>query len=528
MASRRLARQGTASALLLLAAGLVAGCGGDETPETGGGGAGGGTAEAGAGGGNAVIDITIFHTSDEHGQLARRTDAGTVYGGAADMAAWLAADGYDPAYALLVSSGDNWMGAAISTVFQGEPMIEVMNAMGYAASALGNHEFDLGQEVLAERAAQAEFPYLGSNVKLEATGLTPGYALPSAIVTVASVDVGLIGLTTPATATATNPAYVADLVFEDLSATLDELVPELRAEGADIVVVLAHAGLFEVAPLVEQLAAPPDLILAGHSHNAMRALVAGVPILESGSQLMGYRAVPVRFDPVTEQLSLLEDRLVLVQWPAGQDPPYAPDAAIEALVSGWASQLDEELAEVIGYSETGIAVRSWQQGNWVCDAWLATFPEAQLAIQNFGGLREDVASGDIRKLDVFNVMPFDNDIYELELTGAQVRDNIALATEACALGDCPFVGGMRYQGDGDAVVLLEPNGDPLDLDASYVVLVNSFMYAGGDGLLFATQDETPIALGVNYRDPVIQWTESLGTTAADPLESHLDPVPRNE
>jgi 2',3'-cyclic-nucleotide 2'-phosphodiesterase (5'-nucleotidase family) len=284
-----------------------------------------------------------------------------------------------------------------------------------------------------------------------------------------------------------------------------------------------------MSQVAAELTAPVDAIFGGHNHALEDDVVNGIPVFEDSVNLTGYRLARFRVDLAAHQATFLDQRFVRVRWPDGDPAPVEPDGTIEGIVSSWSALLDDALAETIGYTATGISLGSWAQANWTCDAWLATFPNASVVIQNFGGLRQSIAAGDIRKLDVFGMMPFENRIYELELTGEQIRANIVQATASCGtVGACsPAIAGMRYQGVGDAVVLLQPDGHPLDLWASYRVLVNDFIYAGGGGYLFASQDPTPVDLGVNYRDPVIDWTAALATSASDPLEAHIDATPRS-
>jgi 2',3'-cyclic-nucleotide 2'-phosphodiesterase (5'-nucleotidase family) len=125
------------------------------------------------------ITITILYTNDEHGWIEE--GAGTD-GAAKLVGVWKNLEGYQAGGSVLVvSGGDNWTGPAVSTWFQGESTVEVMNAMGYAASAIGNHEFDFGVAVLDERVAQADFPYLSANIRLRTSGGIPGFATPFTI-----------------------------------------------------------------------------------------------------------------------------------------------------------------------------------------------------------------------------------------------------------------------------------------------------------------------------------------------------------
>lgn len=122
-----------------------------------------------------------------------------------------------------------WTGPAISTWFQGQSMAEVMNAMGYDAAAVGNHEFDFGLEMLKARAAESEFPFLSANIRYKADGTTPVAIRPYTIITVNEIQVGIIGLTTRSTPTTTNPVNVAQFDFVDYETALREVVPQVKA-----------------------------------------------------------------------------------------------------------------------------------------------------------------------------------------------------------------------------------------------------------------------------------------------------------
>lgn len=152
----------------VLALALAVGCGDDPT---GSGGAGGSTPSGGGGSGGAslVERVRVFHTSDEEGWIIPDdvSEPGKLIGGAAAVLGHMRGeDAFDAELDLLVSSGDNWTGPAISTWFEGEPAVEVFDAMGYRATAIGNHELDFGLEVLAERVAQASYPHLAANLRL--------------------------------------------------------------------------------------------------------------------------------------------------------------------------------------------------------------------------------------------------------------------------------------------------------------------------------------------------------------------------
>ena len=161
------------------------------------------------------LSLTILYTNDEHGWMEGMEPG---QGAAELLGLWQQEHGYSPDGPFLVlSGGDNWTGPAISTWFDGQSMVEVMNAMGYHASAVGNHEFDFGLDGLQARLGEADYPYLAANVRSRETGTVPtGLGIqPFAIVEVAGVKIGLIGLSATYTARVTNPDTVAGFEFID-------------------------------------------------------------------------------------------------------------------------------------------------------------------------------------------------------------------------------------------------------------------------------------------------------------------------
>lgn len=475
------------------------------------------------------ITLTVYTTSDEHGWLQPVTQNGVVYGGVANFFASAKADGFDPTRDLLVSCGDNWAGPAISTLFQGKPVVEAFNYMGYAATAIGNHEFDFGQAVLAERIGDSHYAYLSANTRDAATGDQAPFALPYKIVTIQGIDIGLVGLTTPDTATATNPPNVAGLSFGSPLETLESVVPRVRADGAELVLVVAHESFAQSLAMAHQLTVPVDAIFTGHDHGNANIVANGIPIIGSGWALRGYSTTRFEFDAADGTTTFIDTKYKPLVYAESGTNPVTPDPGLLALLDGWQQQVDAQLGEEIGYTVTGIPMSTWQQGNWVTDAWLAEYPDADFAMENFGGLRQTIPEGAITLEQVFGMMPFDNVIYELELTGAQVKQDLAVATTSCAefSGCYPAVAGLTFSGMGNAVQVNLPGGTPIDPNATYRVLVNDYMYNAGPYPL-STQDTTPIDLGVNYRDPVASWTKQLGSSPQDPLEAHIDPAPRNE
>lgn len=475
----------------------------------------------------STTTVTLFHTNDEHGYLQPDSvsDPAVVRGGAANVRAWLADAGYDPEQHLLLSSGDNWSGPAISSWVEGESAAEVFAAMGYDATAIGNHEFDYGLDVLDERIAAVPYAHLSANVLDAQTGGRAPYGLPYVVLPAGDVMVGIIGLTTTTSPTSAHPKYVRDFTFEDYVTTLETYVPLVRDEGAEVVVVLAHVCLDPLAQALLDGDFEVHVALAGHCHaKSILALDQGL-VVESSQHLGGFTRIDITLDASTRTVIEAVGEYTDVAYPAGTDNPVTPDPEIAELVDMWQARIDEDLDEVIGFTEAGFDAGSWKRANWVVDAWLAEYGSADVALVNFGSLRGAVAVGDISIASVVGLMPFENSLVSIDLTGAQIQETILNA-----MGEGPRqpgVGGMTYVvADGSVSITLDDG--VFDPAATYTLLTTDFLYYGGGDYAFATFDETPDELDVHMRDPVIAWTRALMTSPSDPIEDHVDAAPRNE
>jgi 5'-nucleotidase/UDP-sugar diphosphatase len=470
--------------------------------------------------GDNVRTITIFYTSDEHGYLEPISDRSNTYGGAANLLAALRQRGYDPHSddALLLSGGDMWTGPAISTWFRGASAVQVANRMGYDAAAVGNHDFDFGQDTLRANKAAADFPFLTANITLADTGEPPDFAQPYAIREANGVQVAIVGLTALETPGIVMPAAVEGLAFGDYADALRRIVPQARAEGAELVIVTAHAcpsELRTLTPVAAELSIP--LLAGGHCHLLENVERDGVRIIGPGAHWQTFAQIDIAFDTATGEVVSTEAELVPVEYATAAGNPITPDADIEVIVAEWEAQVDEALGEVIGYTETGIEI-GWPLYNLLVDAWLWYYPAADVAISNFGGYREAIPPGEITRADIVATWPFENVLVDVELTGKQVADNLL-----CCRG---AVAGLTYHRAGARIVAELNDGSELDPEATYHVLVNNFIYAGGDDYLFSIHNPDGYDTGIQWREPVIEWIIAQETSPERPLETLLDDAER--
>lgn len=453
-----------------------------------------------------VREITILYTNDEHGwMLGQDEDAGA----ANLMGLWRTAEQYQPdGNFLLLSGGDMWTGPAISTWFRGQSMAEVMNAMGYDAAAVGNHEFDFGLETLQTRAAESDFPFLSANIRYKSDGTTPEDLgiRPYVIVTVNDIKVGIIGLTTTRTTTTTNPVNITQFDFIDYETALREVVPLVKTEGAEMIVVPAHICQDEVMALASKVAdLDIQLLGGGHCNELFATETDGIVLLEGGDALASYAYATFLFD-------IESDTVVSFEYGVQDNQGGTADPEIEAIVMRWQEEADVELNRTIGYSEQGLARRSEGMQALITEAWLWAYPSADVAITNLGGMRADLLPGEISLADVVGVMPFENVIVELFLMGEQLES--ILEKNSAAAGGV-YRENFRWH--------LKTTGEVLDPDAFYSVLVNDFMYAGGDEYAALTVfDPDGYDTAINWRQPVIDWIMAQDSSPENPIDAAFD------
>ncbi|MFK7863659.1 MAG: bifunctional UDP-sugar hydrolase/5'-nucleotidase [Pseudohongiellaceae bacterium] len=446
--------------------------------------------------------FTVLYTNDEHGWMEGMEEG---QGAANLFELWKEEEGFSQDGAFLVlSGGDNWTGPAISTWVQGQSMVELMNAMDYDASAVGNHEFDFGLQDFSARAAQADFPYLSANTLWKETGEHPVDLgiLPYTLTSVAGVNVAIIGLTTTSTPTTTMPSVVAPLAFTDYEVALRKVMPEIHAHNPDVLIVVSHVCMNELRPLalaVEDL--DIALIGAGHCNELVAEKIGSTVVVGGGFHFSSYAKAQIQVNRVTEESQA-------VSFSTHQNKDSAADSALASIVSRWRDVSEETLSERLGFSE-----REWQRSSdelqqSIVDAWLEFDTTADIALTNGGGIRAPLAKGEISLGTIVAIMPFSNTIIATDLTGAEIAEVMAEATR-------PVIAGMRMEADQ---WVLDSTNAPLAESTHYRVLVNSFMYDGGDGYgKLARFDPEGFDTAVHYREPFVQWLKKIGSSVDQPL-----------
>lgn len=371
--------------------------------------------------------LCILHTSDIHGHILPQRVAGERHriGGAAVLAGCVKKIREENARrgipTLLLDAGDFYMGTPEGDSSGGQALVEVMNALGYDALAVGNHDWDGGVARLRGLAERAAFPFLGANVIVRETGQTPAFLRPHIVKDCGAVRVGVAGVTLEDSTPMPIPGTAASIVCLEPEEQLGNSVDALRRDRAGLVIVLSHLGLNGDKRLARKVEGV-DLILGGHSHLALREPFRspehGTLILQPGSYGRYLGKLDLTLDPRSKRVARYDYALIPLT-----ENRCAPDAAMEARVDRWRARAGNRFDEIVGWSESdflknreGVAML----GEMIADG-MREATGAQIAFNQRHGIRGPLLEGEIRYRDVYAIIPFDDTLWTVRLTGKQVR-----------------------------------------------------------------------------------------------------------
>ncbi len=469
------------------------------------------------------VQVLLFVTGAENGYLLATPDDAALRGGAAEFAARVSADGHcigplgaqgEPACpgdtSILFSTGDNANGQAISSYFKGESTAQVMNALGYAASALGNREFDWPREQFLKNAAIGRFASLSANVQAVTDEARALSLKPYRVLTRAGVKIGVIGLSSRKATVTPMPGRMAGLQLVPDEVALDEAVKGARAEGATILAVTTDGCLNEVAPLVQKHTEWQLALVAGRKCEVEYPETVGLTrFVYPGRHFNNYVKAVVTADAAATgpaQLFSVEATTV--------DVVSAPGAAkvdetVAGFVTEWKKKLDAALGGQIGFTAEPIEQESVTMSRWLTTAMREYF-KTDVALLNRKGVRQTIPAGRITKASIYDAIPFDNQVVVLKLTGEAL---------IAALGNVEArAAGVKSRDDG----FVDDKGKPIDPKRIYTVATTDYLAMGGDGFTLNAADPAPKQTGVSWQASLIGWTEGRKSTQARPLDAMLN------
>lgn len=460
-----------------------------------------------------LVELNILGITDFHGHIQTpEVDSGSDEAGAAALACYVEAERAENPNTNFVTVGDNIGGSPfVTSILKDKPTLDVLNAIGVDASALGNHEFDQGYADLTERVSvdgtgQAQFPYLGANV----SGGTPAPAA-SEIVEMDGVKVAYVGAVTEETASLVSPAGIPGITF---TADIESINAEAAriADEADVIIALIHSG----TSANEAFSADVDVVFAGHTHQNRvergpeREGKQPLVLIQGWEYGKAISDVEITFDRDAGEVTAIDARNVLVDELIAACDAVTPNPVVtevQNIVAAAETASEIEGAEVVttiensfyrgadapGETGSNRGVES-SLNNLLAEAGLWAMNEltalsADIGVMNAGGVRADLAEGEVTFAEAYLVQPFGNTYGVVDITGAQFKEALEQQWKdpagerprlALGLSDNVQYAFDENRAEGDRITHVTVDGAPLDLNKIYRVAGSSFLLAGGD------------------------------------------------
>ena len=484
----------------------------------------------------------ILHTNDVHGSIE-------LYAKVAAMKGDYEARG---AQVILADAGDYSQGTVYVSVNKGKDAVTMMNAAGYDVATIGNHEFDYGYAQLKSNLDSAVFKVVCANVLQDGSPVFDAYTM----INKGGVQVAFVGLETPEAQTKANPALIQGLTFlagDEMYAAVQTQVDAARTAGADIVIVLTHLGVdsssepntsYDLYKKVNGI----DFIIDGHSHTVMTKGPEGEPIQSTGTALNNIGVITI--DNATKKIERNE---LIPIWHTeevdGKEVPVydytksdetvanAAKAIIDPIDADYDQKFAESAVDLNGAKAPGNRTEETNLGDLITDAMMWAIKTKApgvdmnnaVAITNGGGIRAAIAKGDITKKDVNTVLPFGNTLAVVYVKGSELLEALEVSTYCTpkSLGGFPQFAGMEvelntaceydandttYPGSTyfgpksiNRITIKTVNGKAFDKDATYAVITNNFLAAGGDTYYAFAAAQTQFDTGLPLDEILMEY-----------------------
>ena len=484
----------------------------------------------------------ILHTNDVHGSIE-------LYAKVAAMKGDYEAQG---AQVILADAGDYSQGTVYVSVNKGKDAVTMMNAAGYDVATIGNHEFDYGYAQLKSNLNSAGFKVVCANVLQDGSPVFDAYTM----INKGGVQVAFVGLETPEAQTKANPALIQGLTFlagDEMYAAVQTQVDAAKTAGADIVIVLTHLGVdsssepntsYDLYKKVHDI----DFIIDGHSHTVMTKGPEGEPIQSTGTALNNIGVITI--DNATKKIESnelipiwhteeVDGKEVTVYDYTKSDATVANDAKaiIDPIDADYDKKFAESAVDLNGAKAPGNRTEETNLGDLITDAMMWAIKTKApgvdmnnaVAITNGGGIRAAIAKGDITKKDVNTVLPFGNTLAVVYVKGSELLEALEVSTYCTpkSLGGFPQFAGMEvelntaceydandttYPGSTyfgpksiNRITIKTVNGKAFDKDATYAVITNNFLAAGGDTYYAFAAAQTQFDTGLPLDEILMEY-----------------------
>ena len=417
--------------------------------------------------------ILLLYTNDEHGHIYENDG---WYKGVALYEMWEEEEkNCTNCSVIRLSGGDNYTGTAVSTFARGASMAEIMGLLTYRVSALGNHEFDFGEQELKNNAKTAKMQYISSNVvsKDMKNLFDPGvilYAGNEKILFVSAIteDVKRISMSKP---------FVESMIAKPGNTVLRAIFKE----NTDLNIIVAHESHNEAQTWVSTLAKKPLVVFTAHDHKEALVEENGVLFIQNAGYLPSYARVLIEkkgknSKVVSAEIVPLKKEISLTSAGAKE---------IKKTIDKYLLQLEKKAGQKIISAGKPLETPDLQK-LFAC-SMLRAFPGYDAAFSNPGGFRDTIKAGDVKKSDILSIFPFDNFIVKAEIKGDDLIFNLSKSENA-------YCGTVKKDEKWFA------GNKEIDKSKTYKIITTDFLYQGGDGYRFTGSQG--ITTTVSWRTPL--------------------------
>lgn len=498
-----------------------------------------------AGVAQADYTLHVIHINDLHSRIepinrfdstcsAEDNAEGKCFGGVArvkTMIDQLRAE-LDGQNVIVLDAGDQYQGSLMYTTYKGDVEAEMMEKIGFDVMAVGNHEFDDGDEGLLKLIDNVSFPVISGNLDVSQSNILADKVQNHVVLEVGGEKIGIVSALAVDTVETSSPSDA--VIFQNEIDSISADVATLTAEGVTKIIALTHVGLpkdLEIAAAVPGL----DAVVGGHSHTYLSASDpdrAGayptfasqedgtlVPVVQAYAYSKYVGHLELNFDDEGNLTYASGDTILL-------DASVEEDAEIVARVAELAGPIEEmktrivaEAAEAIEGSRDVCRAMECPMGNLVADAMLDRVQDqgVQIAIQNGGGLRSSIDAGEVTMGEVLSVLPFQNTLSTFEVTGAQIlaalENGVSQVEEGA--GRFPQVAGMSFtvdltQAPGSRISNVMVGDAALDPEATYGAVSNNYVRNGGDGYRMFRDAMNAYDYGPDLADVTAEYLAKVG------------------
>ncbi|MGI1663807.1 bifunctional metallophosphatase/5'-nucleotidase [Palleronia sp. KMU-117] len=448
---------------------------------------------------------------------------------------------------IVLDAGDQFQGSLMYTTYKGAAEAEFMNAIGFDAMAVGNHEFDDGPEKLAEFVDVVEFPVISGNLDLSQSNLLNGKVDNHVVLEVGGEKIGIISALATDTVETSSPG--PNVIFQDEIDSLAADVATLQAEGVTKIIALTHVGLPKDIDIAGAVAGV-DAVVGGHSHTYLSSSDPArqgayptwvsqgdgtlVPVVQAGAYSKYLGHLELTFDDAGNLVYAAGDTIVL-------DASVEENPEIAARVAELGGPIEELKAQVVGTAaemiegdRTVCRAVECPMGNLVADAMLDRVRDqgVTIAIQNGGGLRASIDAGEITMGEVLTVLPFQNTLATFEATGQMIIDALenGVSQVEDGAGRFPQVAGLKYSWKasnepGSRILdVMVADGDgwvPIDPATVYGVVTNDYMRNGGDGYRMFREGMNPYDFGPGLEMVLADYIAAMGGTYTPYIDGRI-------